>query len=568
MLGFGRLKLRINRAITNNYRRLKHTQKFDFLSSSIQPITIPDLTTTEFIFQSFDRFPNKIAVECEFTGKRYTYDDIRLKSHIFNTNLRKKFNLKRGDVIGILLPNVADFPVCTFGALQAGLVVTAINPFYTSGEISRQLSDSEAKAIVTLGSLYNTAKDATKIAKSPIPIFTIKTKSQSSIPEGAVDLNEFLQAKSDVIDIDVSPNDLAFLVYTSGTTGSAKGVQHTHRGIVANLSQLNSEEMQFFPHRSETWETRHLAILPWFHVYGLVVVLLNQLYLLAKLICVPKFSPEIFTNMLVNYKPTGLHLVPSLIMYLANNPSIKPELLESIKTIVYASAPLSKIDIHRFLNKVNNTVNLIQGYGLTETHGVFYTLLKTKTSENVCAMEPIPNTSVKITAPNNNTYGLGPNQLGEILVKGPQIMKAYHNRPNETDNAFADGWFKTEDLGYYDQNGLIYIVDRLKDIIKVNSFQVAPTELEDLIREFPGVQEVSVVGVPDKRCGEVPLAFVVPTSEANLNVDDLQGYVSKRVVKYKQIKNVIVLDSLPKNSTGKVLRKDLLETYKNKSGNL
>ncbi|KAK4887097.1 hypothetical protein RN001_003368 [Aquatica leii] len=548
-----------------NYAALIRRNKSDFLSSSYPTIEIPNVIVPEFVFESFDKYPNKVAVECDFTGKKYTFDEIRLKSRNLNTNLRKKLNLKKGDVIAIILPNVADYPICVFGALQAGLVVTTINPSYKSGEISRQLLDCNAKAIVTLSSLYNTVQEILTDAKISIPILTVKTKISSTTPSGAIDLNEFSQTKQDVSDtVEIHPKDVALLLYSSGTTGLSKGVQHTHQSIVANICQTNTEEFKFYPDRSETYENKVLSILPWFHIYGIVAILFNQLRLLTKLICIQKFTPESFIDMLIKHKPTCLHLVPQLILFITNNPLIKSEFLQPVSTVIYGSAPLSETNINAFLNKINRKINLVNGYGLTETIAVCYTSKTSIAKGYFGTMGLFANTSLKIVSPENCNLSLGVNQKGEILVKGPQVMKCYHNRETETKNAFVDGWYITGDLGYYDEKGFVYITDRLKNIIKVNSFQVAPTELEDIIRGFKDVEDTAVIGIPDEQYGEVPLAFVVPVPNKKLNINDLQKYVSTKVVKYKQLKGgVIVVDSLPKNATGKILRNDLLIMYKN-----
>ncbi|KAK4887098.1 hypothetical protein RN001_003369 [Aquatica leii] len=558
---------KITRTITHtrNIINYIYRQRSDFLSSPYPTIEIPNAILPEFLFQWFDKYPNQIAMECDFTGKKYTFDDLRLKSRNFNTNLRIKLNLRKGDVIAILLPNVADYPICVFGAFQAGLIVTTINPYYTSEEISRQIIDANVKAIVTLSSLYDITQKALKDLKMSIPILTVKTKTSNVTPEGGVDLNEFTQTNLEVNDtVDIHAEDVALLLYSSGTTGLPKGAEHTHQSIVANICQINNENLQYYPSRSEIYENRQLAILPWFHVFGIVFVLFSQLRLLTKIICAPKFTPKSFLDMLIKHNPTGLHLVPPLISFLATNPSVKREFLQSISTVVYGAAPLNTVDLHTFVNKINKKINLVEVYGLTETIVSCTTAPSSNAKGELGTLQLVPNTLMKIVSPENYNVGLNENEIGEILIKGPQLMKGYYNRSSETKNAFFNKWFKTGDLGYYDENGSVYLTSRLKDIIKVNSFQVAPVELEEIIRRYKNVADVAVIGIPDKQYGEVPLAIVVLAPNAKLNITDLQKFVSNKVANYKQLRGgVIIVDSLPKSATGKILRKDLLLMYKN-----
>ncbi|KAF5302848.1 hypothetical protein FQA39_LY02028 [Lamprigera yunnana] len=551
----------------NSAKKILCRENSNIVYSPFPNVEIPDILLPHFIFQNFDQVSNKVAVECDLTGKKYTFDEIRTKSINFSTNLRKKLKLNNNDIVAVILPNVPDFPICVLGAMQAGIAITPLDVKCTPDEISYQISALNVKAIVTLNQLYHSVKRAINITKRSIPILTVKLQQTNVTPEGALDFNEFINAKAQVEEQkDLSPDSLAVLPYTSGTTGKAKGVHISHRNLVANLCQFNAKDIAHHPVRSENHENLLLGILPWSFSFGSTVGLFNHLYNLSKIVSTPNFTVKGFIDAIMKHKPNLLYVVPSLFLLMSTNPAFKTETLDSVQVILSSSSPLGSKDEEFFLNKVKKDINILQVYGLTETQAVLFQTVETKRrlklSETNYAL--LPNTSIKIISKDNNTSTacLGPNEAGEILIKGPQITKGYYNCPSKTEEAFSDGWLKTGDLGYYDKNRFFCICDRIKDLIKVNGVQVAPAELEELVRTYDNVEDVAVIGIPHSKYGEIPLAYVVPHLNNKLSVDGLQQYVSERVANYKHLKGgVIVVDSLPRNSVGKVLRNELKSEY-------
>ncbi|KAF5301689.1 hypothetical protein FQR65_LT08776 [Abscondita terminalis] len=347
---------------------LQKTFRRTIMTNPHGSIQIPNITLPEFIFQSFDKHPNETAVECSVTKKRYTFDEIRTKTRNFNTNLRKKLNLNRGDVIAVVLPNVPDYPVCVLGALEAGLIVTTINPSYVADEVSWQLKDAKAKAVITLGSNYSTVKAATDILKEHIPILTVKMEQNEGVPLGGINLDEFTETKAQIEDVrDQNPNDIILLPYSSGTTGLPKGVELTHMNIVSNVCQISSDLTDHLPTRTGEHVNVVPGILPWFHMYGSTMNLFKQLRQFSKLVSVPKFTPNRFIKLLEEYNPNILYLAPPTILFLTSNPSVTPKLLKRLTTIGSGAAPLTKSDEEKLTKKLERHVDILQGYGLTET---------------------------------------------------------------------------------------------------------------------------------------------------------------------------------------------------------
>ncbi|KAK5643731.1 hypothetical protein RI129_007576 [Pyrocoelia pectoralis] len=540
------------------------------LYSQIENVEIPNITIPEYIFKSFEKYPNKIALECIVTGKKYSFKDVRHKSLNISKNFRKILKLRKGDVIAIILPNVPELPVCLLGALQAGLITTTVNPSYTADEIARQLSDSNAKAIITLASTCPTVLAATKLVKKNIPILAVKAKQSDEILRGIINLHEFIEATSEDDGVpEIQAGDVALLPYSSGTTGLPKGVQLTHRNIVANLCQLSADELIHWAFPSETLDNVVPAILPMFHIYGITNVALTHLKSLSKIICVPKFTPEIFINVLEKHKPNVLYIVPSMVSFMSNEPLVKQEFFKPITAIVCGGAPLGKQDEERLLTKALKDIDVLQGFGLTETSPAVCMASATKKKKlgftgSVGGL--LPNTCAKLISTDDDHREIcGPNELGEILVKGPQVMKGYLNRIEATNNAFLDGWLRTGDVGYYDDNEMFYITDRFKDLIKVSGFQVAPAELEEVIRGHKDVSEVCVIGIPSERFGEVPRAYVVPKLNSKINVEELKEYVSSMLIDYKHLRGgVALMNTLPRTASGKIARNDLRLQYASK----
>ncbi|KAF7279387.1 hypothetical protein GWI33_007329 [Rhynchophorus ferrugineus] len=554
-----------------NVRKLARCGRIHFstikqrvVTSGLPDINIPDIAIHDLVLNKFTGWDNeRFAIECGVTGRRYTYGQVLDKSVKFSKSLIKRLKLNQGDAVALIVPNIPEYPIAILGILKAGLTLTCINPLYTPNEISKQLLDTSAKAIVTLNELYPLAKSALEEAQVDLPILTIKTQQDQSTPDGAITFNEFTDKDVDCTEVrDVRGKNLAVLPYSSGTTGLPKGVRLIHSNIVANILQLSHPDIILTRPATMNHQTIIPAILPFFHIYGFTVLCLLQLMLGAKIICLPKFTPQLYVQLLEQHKPHVLYLAPPMAIFLGNNPSIGKGHFERVEHIICGAAPLGATDEEKIFNKAQKSIAVFQGYGLTETSPAAIAA-RNRTSPIKPAPGsiglPVPNTQVKIVDIDGGSGELlGPNQRGELYIKGPQVMEGYHNHPEETKNAFDDGWLKTGDVGYYNEEGQFYIVDRMKELIKVKGFQVSPAELEEIIRNHPDVSEAAVIGVPHERDGEAPKAFVIPKKGAKLDGKKLEEYVNGKVAPYKRLTGgVVVTDFIPKNQTGKILRREL-----------
>ncbi|XP_966892.2 probable 4-coumarate--CoA ligase 1 [Tribolium castaneum] len=547
-------------SVLNVARRLSSSNIVD---SGFPDVSIPNVSIPEFIFSKCEKYENLTASECGITGRKYTYRDILKKSKNLAKALRKKLNLNEGDVVALLLPNVPEFPIAALGVLHAGLVVTTLNPVYTSEEIARQLTDSSAKAVITLIDLHEVASNSCKLLNKTLPILSIKSSQTQTFPRGAIDFREFTDNAVDYPEIQPrKPEDLAFLPYSSGTTGLPKGVQLSNYNIVANISQNSSPHLPVIEETTNTHQDVIPVVLPMFHIYGFSVNTLFALSKGTKIVTLARFTPDDYVSVLRNHKPHILFIVPPIVLFLSAHPMVKPEDLHSVRVVFSGAAPLGALDEQRFVEKSGKSVSVLQGYGLTETSPTVTAIsAQLKSEKNVYGSigRPIPNTLVKIINVDDPTGApLGPNATGELLVKGPQVMKGYLNRPEETENAFLDGWFRTGDMAYYNEDHVFFITDRLKELIKVKGFQVAPAELEEIIRDFPNVDDAAVIGVPHPTQGEAPRAYIVPKKNTKVNTKDLEEYFKGKVAHYKQLKGgIAIVDSIPKNASGKIMRRQL-----------
>ncbi|CAG9863295.1 unnamed protein product [Phyllotreta striolata] len=536
------------------------------VSSGLEDVVVPEIPIVDYVFENIGKWEHLVAAECGVTGRKYTYGQVRTKTKNFGAALRRKFKLEKGDVVAIVLPNVPEFPIVTLGALRAGLICTTVNPIYTPDEVSRQLTDSSAKVIITLNELWPLANAAANLAKKNIPIITINSQVNQATPQGAANFSELADADNDIPATSISSEDLAFLPYSSGTTGLPKGVQLTHANIVTNSVQIDHPEVKFSLTSTPDHQDICNGVLPLFHIYGFTVLCMFQLRIGARLITLPKFTPEYYVGSLKKHKPHMLYVAPPIAIFLSKFPHLTSEDFASVRGIVNGAASLGPLDSQKLIEKIKRDVPILQGYGLTETSPAVSTTRLNDYNKPECIGSigrPVPNTVVKIVNPDDPAGGaLGPNELGELLVKGPQVMKGYFHRPEENEKAFADGWFRTGDMMYYNEQGFLFVKDRLKELIKVKGFQVAPAELEEIIRDFPDVIDAAVIGIPHEAYGECPRAYVVPRPNTKIDVQKLNDYVNSKVANYKQLKGgVNVVESIPKNPSGKILRRQLKLMY-------
>lgn len=535
----------------------------NIVRSPYRDITIPTVTVNEYVWQNIEKWSDKTALVCGVTGKSYTFAQIFELSKRFASSLHKN-GFKAGDILAVMLQNIPEYPVIVLGALEAGLVVSTVNPIYTYAELKHQLEDSDARVVVTSSEMAAKVRevirtiidDRPKTNRPPPSIITVGSAVESSFV-----YEEMVSRDAEPIIVQPRVDDLAFLPYSSGTTGLPKGVLLTHSNIVSNFEQLSNPNTSFIKMTTGNYQDVMPAILPFFHIYGLTVILLRGLSKGCKIIVLPKFEPLTFLSAMKDHKSTVLYLVPPIILFLGNHKSVTSEHFTSVKYVINGAGPVSALDGEKVVTRARKKDFVFsQAYGLTETSpGVFKSppTGQDYSSVGMC----IPSTSVKLYKEDGRLCAI--EEKGEICVKGPQVMKGYHNNAAATAEAIdADGYFHTGDVGYYDEEGRFFIVERLKELIKVKGLQVPPAELEGVLRTYPGVLEAAVVGIPDKWGDERPLAFVVKdTDNKDISETVLKKYVAEKVAPFKRIRGVVFVDSLPKTSSGKILRRILKENY-------
>ncbi|KAF9424224.1 hypothetical protein HW555_000617 [Spodoptera exigua] len=550
-------RLLTSRSILLSSRKQSSVWTADNIAKSPhRDIEIPNRVITEHIWENMGRWPDKTAVVCGITNRSYTFHELYKYSRNFAAKLRTQMKIRDGDAVCLMMSNSPEYAIGVLGALEAGAAVTTANPIYTPYEVERQIKQADPKVLIGVPDSVPVLKEALRLAKRDIPIIALKNPD-SILPEKTISFQELFLADnvdySVLKDVSRTPEDVALFPYSSGTTGLPKGVELTNRNLVANCVQQDVETMRVYEETTKSNQDVTLGVLPFYHIYGLSVVLLHKLSAGLKVVTLPKFQPNTFVDAMKNYKINLLCAAPPLVLFLGSYPGITEEHLASVKTITCGAAPLPRTDVIRVLEKVKHDMDFLQLYGLTEVSPLA-TCMPPGSKDYTKAGYGISNTELRVVDQDQ--------RLGELHIRGPQVMKGYRNNPEATKAVITeDGWFKTGDLASLDENGAVTISDRLKELIKVKGYQVPPAELENVLKEHPDIIDAAVLGIPDPRLGEVPKAFVVLKEGGKIQANEVTSFVSERVAEYKRIKDVVFLDALPKNPSGKILKRVLREQY-------
>ncbi|MFJ8107397.1 4-coumarate--CoA ligase family protein [Streptomyces sp. NPDC096132] len=483
-------------------------------------------------------------------GTTLTYEQVR-RFHRRVAAALAEAGVRKGDVLALHSPNTVAFPLAFYAATRAGASVTTVHPLATADEFAKQLGDCAARWIVTASPFLQTARRAAELAGGIQEIFVC-----DSAP-GHRSLIDMLASAAPEPQVDIDPaEDVAALPYSSGTTGVPKGVMLTHRQIATNLAQLE-------PAISAGPGDRILAVLPFFHIYGLTALMNAPLRHGATVVVLPRFDLDTFLAAIQTHRITGLYVAPPIVLALAKHPAVAQYDLSSLKYVISAAAPLDA-DLAAACADRLNLPPLGQAYGMTElspgTHVVPLDAMRDAPAGTVGKL--IAGTEMRIVSLDDPGKDLAPGEDGEILIRGPQVMKGYLGRPDATaDMIDTDGWLHTGDIGRVDENGWLFVVDRVKELIKYKGFQVAPAELEALLLTHPAVADAAVIGVYNDDGNEVPHAFVVrqPTAP-DLSEGEIAMYVAERVAPYKRVRHVTFIDAVPRAASGKILRRQLRET--------
>tara|TARA_Y100000780_G_C13695979_1_gene422443 strand:+ start:48006 stop:49682 length:1677 start_codon:yes stop_codon:yes gene_type:complete len=520
--------------------------------------------------QAFKKFADKESFYC--MGKCFTWGEMDILTKKFASYLQNDLGLKKGDRFAMMMPNILQYPIALFGALRAGLIVVNVNPLYTARELEHQLNDSECETILIFENSCHTLQEAlpkTKIKnilttgigdllgfpKAMIVNFVIK-HVKKMIPDW--DLPNTIDFKTVLFDanadhykpVDCNLDDTAFLQYTGGTTGVAKGAVLTHGNIVANIVQAKA----WIDNELKEGEETIITPLPLYHIFSLTANCMIFAIMGAKniLITNPR-DMKGFVKELKKHKFTAFTGVNTLFNGLLHAEGFKDIDFSSLKLTLGGGMAVQR-EVAEKWKKVTG-VPLIEAYGLTETSPAACINPMDLKDYNSKIGLPIPSTDACILDDNDNKLPTG--EIGEIAIKGPQVMKGYWNRPDETAKVMtADGFFKTGDVGFMDENGFFQIVDRKKDMILVSGFNVYPNEVEDVVVSHPKVFEAAAIGVPDDHSGEVVKVYVV-RSDDSLTEEELKAYCKEHMTGYKRPKFVEFRDELPKSNVGKILRKEL-----------
>jgi long-chain acyl-CoA synthetase len=530
---------------------------------------------SETIYGMFDasraEFPSTIAMI--FLGAKRTYDELGADVDSFAAGL-KKLGIAHGDRVALLLPNCPQFVIAYLAILKLGAIAVPTNPLYVERELEHQLNDSGSKAIICLDLLFarlQNVRGKTGIETIIVsdmaetmpfwarPFYKSRLRKQGMSANvqagpGVVWFNDVLKTPGGEKIADAAkPEDIAMLQYTGGTTGVSKGVILTHNNVVANVEQnIVWRSADLAP-----GENRLFCVLPFFHVYGLTGTLCGSVRIAATMIILPRFEVEDTLKAIHKYRPDLFAVVPTILVAVNSFPGLNKYNLDSITSVNCGAAPLPVEVMSQFERRTGAVI--LEGYGLSEaspgTHSNPYSGIRKPGSIGI----PLPDTDAKIVDLETGTRELPPGEEGELILRGPQVMEGYWNRPDETANALRDGWLFTGDIAKTDSDGYFYIVDRKKDMIIAGGFNIYPREIDEILFEHPKILEAVAVGVPDQYRGETVKAFVVLKNRETATEEEIIEFCRERLASYKSPTIVEFRSELPKSLVGKILRKALRE---------
>jgi acyl-CoA synthetase (AMP-forming)/AMP-acid ligase II len=492
-------------------------------------LDIPDVPLTAFLLAAAARRADHPAVVDAATGRSLSYGEFAHQIERAAAGFAAQ-GLAKGDVVAILSPNSPEWLVACHGAIAAGGVVSGLNPLWSADEIAAQIHDSAARFLVTTGALAANARSATEKADVDTKLVLLDGQAPD-----ALGLTELLACPDPAPDVAIDPAvDLALLPYSSGTTGLPKGVMLTHRACIANVLQTIAA-LRIGP------DDRTLAVAPFSHAVGWGVVANCALHAGATIVTLPRFEPHAFLGAIQGHRVTQTVVVPPVVLALARHPAVADYDLSSLAWLACGAAPLGA-DLQREC-MARLGIPVVQGFGMTEAVATIAAdRIDTPVAAGSCG-QLLPGVQARIDP-----------ETGELWIRSAALMTGYLGQPDATTATVdAEGWLHTGDVAHFDENGSLYVVDRIKELIKVKAFQVAPAELEAVLRGHPAVADAAVIGIPDERSGEVPKAFVV--ARTPVSADELTAHVAAHVAPYKQVREIEFIDAVPVSPSGKILRR-------------
>lgn len=509
--------------------------------SRFPDVPIPDQTVAQMVFAGLAGREDQPALIDGINGAVMTGRMLIDQSHRFAGALAAR-GIGPGQVVALMAPNCPDFAVVFYGTSLSGATLTTVNPTYTAQELRHQLIDSAARLLVVPAALVPLATEAV----AGTGVAEIVTMGEGTGP-GATDWSSMLAAPPmDLHPLDPATSIIA-LPYSSGTTGLPKGVMLSHRNLVANVQQIDA-----LLHVQPGEVT--LAVLPFFHIYGMEVLMNLHLARGGVLVTLPRFELATVLKLIQDHRMQRLFLVPPVVLAFAKHPLVAEYDLSSLRLIISGAAPLGAELTSACAARLGCVV--AQGYGMTEASPVTH-FSQVELARAGSAGQLVPNTEARIVDPDTGR-DCNAGEPGELWVRGPQVMLGYLNNPEATARTLdAEGWLHTGDLGRVDAEGFLHIVDRVKELIKVKGFQVAPAELEALLLAHPEIADCAVIGRADDEAGEVPVAFVVRKAGSALTEAEVLAHVAGQVAHYKALRGVTFTEAIPKSASGKILRRVL-----------
>lgn len=533
----------------------------------------PEIPIYKILEDTAERFPKRFAF---LYPEEMTFKQFKEQVDVFATVLNN-LGIKKGDRVALYGPNSIQWAICFYGLEKAGSILVPMNPLFKEVEVEYELNDSGAETIIVFQPLYpNVAavKDKTKLKN----IIILESERNPETPDSTIGFSEIMKnTKPNPPNYTFNPKeDLATLVYTSGTTGLPKGTMLTHYNLVSNVLQI-----------SQIFELSELdvaiAVLPLYHIYGLSVCMNQAVWIGAAQVITPRFEVKQFCELIEKYKVTYSLCVPPIFLAVVRhleNENVKGYDWSNLKIFNNGAAPIALELLERFdklaKEKCNAKEVAVQhGWGLTEASPVVaVNPMYRRKMESQGTL--IPDTFHKIIDLETGRELPESGQVGELVIKGPQVMKGYWNKPDATDEAFwidphtDQKWLRTGDMAYIDEEGYEHLLDRIKEMIKYKGWSIAPAEIEDLLFKNPDVFDVAVIGKPSKELdiGEIPKAFIIlkPESKSKVNEQDIIDWVAERISAYKKIREVEFVDTIPKSGSGKILRRELVKQEKERMG--
>jgi len=548
--------------------RLWHRYYDEGISATMD---IPKITIYDVLERATDKYPKNPATH--FMGHVLTYR--RLKDHVDRMAAGlARMGVKKGDRVAVMLPNCPQSVIAFYACFRLGAVAVGFNPLYVERELIFQFTDSGAETLITLDILW---EKRVKAIMSEVPLkrivvtnirdylpplkalfYPIAAKRQGMWVKVAPD--DRVSWFKDIVNANepaagpqgAAPGDLALLQYTGGTTGTPKGVMLTNRNIIACTVQIGS----YFTNAVQGKE-RHISVIPAFHIYGLTMCTVMPIWQAAQIQLIPRFDVNMLLKAIPKFRPTYFCAVPTMYVGIVNHPDLKKYDISSIKGCFSGASALPVSVMNEFERLTGGRI--IEGYGLSEAAPVSHANTFFGRRKPGSVGFPIPNTDSKIVDADDGSTLKKPGESGEILIKGPQVMAGYWNRPDETAQVLKEGWLNTGDIGVMDEEGFFYIVDRKKDMIIAGGYNIYPREIDEVLYAHPKIRDAVAVGVPDPYRGETVKAYIVLKEGTTATAEDITAYCRKNLAAYKIPRIIEFRDDLPKSMMGKVLRKTLRE---------